>query len=137
MSNGTVEQIFSSLHNIKTDNRSSMSNEVLNNLLTININKHPLKEFSPDSAIKLWWDAKLRRPNQHKRKKYKKSTSTRLTTTDDATTSHSSDRITLTDDDDNYGDEDGKAVDDETTSDDFQDTDSMILDDWDNWIYPN
>ena len=136
VSNGTVERTFSSLHNIKTDKRSSMSNEVLKDLLTININKHPLKEFSPESAIKLWWDAKLRRPNQHKRKKYKKRTSTRLTTTDDATTSHSSDTITLTDDDDDYGDEDGKDA-DETTSDDFQDTDSMILDDWDNWIYPN
>ena len=36
----------------------------MDDLLVIKTNKYALKDFSPDSSIRLWWEAKTRRPNQ-------------------------------------------------------------------------
>ena len=55
---------------IKTNKRSVLSNESLDNLLMLSINGPPLKEFCPDAAIDLWWKDKLCRPHQHLRKDY-------------------------------------------------------------------
>ena len=37
----------------------------------------PLKEFSPDEAIDLWWSDRVRRPNQKPRNPYRKRKHTR------------------------------------------------------------
>ena len=69
-SNGKLQRSFSQLNIIKTNKRASLGNETLNDLLTLNSWKGPLENFS---AIKLWWEAKQRRPNQSQRKDYKKT----------------------------------------------------------------
>ena len=52
------------------DKRSSLGNELLDDLLTLNTDSVVLKEFNPDQSISLWWSDKARRPNQQPRKKY-------------------------------------------------------------------
>ena len=71
-SNGKLERIFSQMNVIKTNKRSVLSNESLDDLLLLSIEGPPMKEFSPDAAIDLWWKEKLRRPHQNPRRKYKK-----------------------------------------------------------------
>ena len=69
-SNGKLERIFSQMNVIKTNKRSLLSNESLDDLLFLTNDVVPLKDFCPDSAIELWSSDKLRRPNQNKRKKH-------------------------------------------------------------------
>ena len=69
-SNGKLERAFSLMKVIKTDKRSVLSNESLDDLLMVSISGPPLKEFCPDAAIDLWWKDKLCRPHQQGRKAY-------------------------------------------------------------------
>ena len=62
VSNGKLEWTFSQVNLIKSRKRSSLRTDTLSNLLVINADKTSLKEFSPDSAINLWWNAKTRKP---------------------------------------------------------------------------
>ena len=71
-SKGKLERVFSQMNVIKTNKRSSLTNESLDDLLLLTTDGAPLKDFCSDAAIDLWWRDKLRRPNQRKRKKYKK-----------------------------------------------------------------
>ena len=71
-SNGKLEWVFSTLGTIKVDKRSRLSNQALDDMLLIKNNDIPLVKFSPDPCIDLWWQAKVRRPSQKKRKDYKK-----------------------------------------------------------------
>ena len=71
-SNGKLERVFSQLNVIKTNKRTSLTNEALNDLLLIATESIPLSEFCPDPAIDLWWKARVRRPHQRKRKTYVK-----------------------------------------------------------------
>ena len=71
-SNGKLKRVFSQLNVIKTDKRTLLSNESLDDLLQIATSNISLQEFHPDSAIDIWWKEKVRRPNQRTRKKYKK-----------------------------------------------------------------
>ena len=73
-SNGVVERLLSQMKLVKTKKRSLLSNESLNHLLAITSARVPLREFSPDEAIELWWNDKVRRPNQKPKKPYKKRT---------------------------------------------------------------
>ena len=72
VSNGKLERIFSVLKLIKVDRRSSLGNDTLKDLLTLNTDGRSMENFSPDPCIDLWWQAKTRRPDQKKRKVYKK-----------------------------------------------------------------
>ena len=72
VSNGKLERVFSTMKNIKQSKRSSMSNELLDDLLIINVEKVNIADFKADDSIELWWKAKTRRPNQQQRKDYKK-----------------------------------------------------------------
>ena len=49
-----------------------MSNELLDDLLVINVDKVSVEEFKADQSIDLWWRSKTRRPNQRARKVYEK-----------------------------------------------------------------
>ena len=71
-SNGTLERAFSQMNVIKSEKRSLLSNQSLDDLLTLTIDSVPLEKFCPDAAIDLWWKDKLRRPNQRNRKVYAK-----------------------------------------------------------------
>ena len=72
ISNAKVERLFSLIKRMKTDGRSSLGNDRLNSLLKIQCEGVPLKQFEASSAVELWANAKVRRPDQHPRKKYKK-----------------------------------------------------------------
>ena len=76
VSNGKLERVFSTMKNIKLENRSSMSNDTLDDLLTLNIDKATVEDFNPDSSIDLWWRAKARWPSQNPRKKSQVSVTT-------------------------------------------------------------
>ena len=73
VSNGKLERVFSTLKLIKVDKRSLLANDTLDDLLVLNTDRVPMKEFKPDRSIHMWWNAKTRRPNQHPRKVYKKT----------------------------------------------------------------
>ena len=62
---------FSVLKLIKVD-RSSLGNDTLKDLLTLNTDGRSMENFNPDPYIDLWWQAKIRTPDQKKRKVYKK-----------------------------------------------------------------
>ena len=66
-SNARVEQIFSSLKVLKTDRRTTLSIDTLNDLLEIYIEGCPLRDFSADNAVSLWWSACSRRTEQSPR----------------------------------------------------------------------
>ena len=67
VSNGKLERVFSTLKLIKVDKRSSLGNELLDDLLVLNSERVSLKSFN---AISLWWSDKVRKPNQRPRKEY-------------------------------------------------------------------
>ena len=67
-SNGKLERSFSQMNIIKTNKRSLLSNNTLDDLLLIDVDGTALAGFNPDSAIDLWWKNKKRRPNQQKQK---------------------------------------------------------------------
>jgi len=128
-SNGKIERVFSQLNVIKTEKRTALSNDTMDDLLVITTTKCALKDFSPDTSIKLWWEAKTRRPHQCKRKHYaacKKSTHSTVSTS----TTSSSPIVSLLDSDSATS----------TRSDDDTDNDEekeVLLDDWDQWMVMN
>lgn len=77
-SNGRVEQMFSSLKVLKTNRRTNIQSDTLNDLLEIYVEGPPSSSFCPDSAIELWWNdcATTRRVNQQPRKEYRPSRNT-------------------------------------------------------------
>ena len=85
---GKLERVFSQLNVLKTNKRTSLSNESLDHLLLLTTDGIPLKHFCTDGSIDLWWRGKLRRPRQEKRKQYRKR---RLPTTDSSSVSSQSD----------------------------------------------
>ena len=57
-----MERVFSQLKIIKSDKLTSLTNDTLNDLLTVSMMDCSLKDF--DKAIDLWWENKIRSPNQ-------------------------------------------------------------------------
>ena len=57
---------------IKTEKHTVLASSSLNDLLEINSDAVGVSNYSPDKAIQLWWDNKLRHPNQKPRKNYKR-----------------------------------------------------------------
>ena len=110
VSNGKLEQTFSLLNIIKDKKRSSLGKQSLNDLLAVSADKCALKDFSPDPAIKLWWESKQRRPCQSQRKQYKPHVSG------------------STSSDSQQGSETHSATSDE------DENETVLLDDWDHWM---
>ena len=67
MSNGHLEQVFSTLKMIKTERRTSLGESQLDNLLRIAVDSPPLSNWDPSGAVQLWWEAKQRRTVQDTR----------------------------------------------------------------------
>ena len=63
MANGRVERVFSHLKLIKTNRRSSMKEDTLDQLLRVNLEGPPLANWDPACAMQLWWREKARRVN--------------------------------------------------------------------------
>ena len=115
VSNGKLERVFSTLKTIKSEKRSSLGNELLDDLLVLNTDVVPLKEFNPDHSIDLWWSASTRRPYQQPRKAYVKHFSTSSNPSSSDTTGN-----------------DDTDIDSQTDT----DNDGETLEDWDQWICP-
>ena len=90
-SNGKVERTFSQLKVIKSDKRTSLNNDTLDDLLTIVTSNCSMKDFNPDKAIDLWWQSKTRRPNQTGR--HCSSTTQNATSDDDSDPETDSDML--------------------------------------------
>ena len=69
--NSKVERTFSAMK-IKTDRRTALTSDTLDDLMGINIEGPSLSGFSADHAVQLWWADHTRRPNQRPRKEYRK-----------------------------------------------------------------
>lgn len=67
VANGRVERVFSSLKLIKSDRRSSLSEDRLDHLVRIAVDGPPFSEWDSTHAVHLWWKSKLRRQVQDTR----------------------------------------------------------------------
>ena len=52
------------------DKRSSLGNDLLDDLLVLNMDCIPIKDFNADQSISLWWRDKFRKPNQQSGKEH-------------------------------------------------------------------
>ena len=82
---------------MKTSKRASLGNQTLDDLLAINVSKVSMNEFKLEPAINLWWEDKLRRPNQTTRKEYKKRTTSNTQRTETEEDSQEEQSFTLDD----------------------------------------
>ena len=69
--NSIVERAFSTLKVIKTDRCMSLHTSTLDDLMEINIEGPNPDKFAGDDAVQLWWEDRLRRPNQRERSEYR------------------------------------------------------------------
>ena len=82
MSNGRVERIFSTLKVIKSDRRTCLSENHLDNLLRISVDGPPPSKWDATGAVRLWWNDKLRRNVGDSRKPPKRTSSAPSTSSD-------------------------------------------------------
>eukprot|EP00731_Ephydatia_muelleri_P017065 Em0010g163a len=68
MSNGKVERMFSVLKNIKTEKRTRLSEDNLDDLMRISVDAPEMSAWDASGAVKLWWSAKTRRTVKDTRK---------------------------------------------------------------------
>lgn len=54
--NGRVKQIFSSMKIIKTDHRTNLQADTMNDLLEIYVEGPPFSSYCADRAVELWWN---------------------------------------------------------------------------------
>ena len=76
ISNGKLQRIFSTLKVLKSEKRSLLRNDTLDDLLVLNTDHIPLTDLNPDRCTKMWRSDKSRGLNQHQRKEYKKKSTT-------------------------------------------------------------
>ena len=63
VANGRVERLFSHLKVIKSNRRSTLGEDRLDQLLRIKVDAPPLAQWDPSAAVDLWWKDKTRRVN--------------------------------------------------------------------------
>ena len=111
LTNGRLERLFSQLKLIKSDRRSSLGENRLDQLLRITVDAPPLSKWDASGAVQLWWEDKTRRPQTKGTQKVTQNrTKSGPSTSSDASTS---------------------TVDDDT---DTQLSDCLALDDWEAWL---
>jgi len=124
VSNGVVERVFSQMNVIKGKKRSSLTNDTLDDLLSISSANLPLSEFDPNEAINLWWNEKIRRPNHSARKPYKKhKTRSTASCSSSSLSTSSSSSVIVCDSDSTTSESDSEPV-----------ASKSLLDCWDDWI---
>ena len=64
LSNSHLERCFSQLKITKSNRRSCLKQDQLDNLLRIRIEGPPLKEWNSERAVQLWWEDKSYRVNR-------------------------------------------------------------------------
>ena len=65
VANGHLERVFSQLKLIKTNRRTSIKEDTLDQLVRINVEGPPLFDWDPACAIQLWWRERIRRINRN------------------------------------------------------------------------
>ena len=71
-SNGKLERVFSQLNVVKSNKRTSLTTDTLDDLLMVSTMNCALEDFNPDHAIDVWWVDKPSGPTQKQRKQYKR-----------------------------------------------------------------
>ncbi len=71
VSNAKLERMFSNMQRAKVDSRCSLGEQRLTHLLRIKEEGPELGTFDVTPVVELWFNSKVRRPNQNKRKQYK------------------------------------------------------------------
>ena len=74
-SNASLERFFNQLKIVKTDQRTTLSDNSLNSILRIKLRGNSVTEFNnmySDSVLKHWYNQKPRRIHQKRRKEYRK-----------------------------------------------------------------
>lgn len=61
MANGHLERVFSQLKLIKSNRRTCLREDTLDQLLRVNVEGPPLAEWDATGALELWWKEKTRR----------------------------------------------------------------------------
>eukprot|EP00731_Ephydatia_muelleri_P021914 Em0014g505a len=79
--NGRVERMFSTLKWIKTDRRSCLGEDTLDDLMRISLDGPPFANWNAKHAVELWWKGKAHRSVQDERAPPKPSSSAASTTT--------------------------------------------------------
>ena len=93
VSAAVCERSFSLLKRIKTDTRSNLGADRLENLIRICLEDPPLKSFDVMPAINKWADSKIRRPSQKKRQRaYKRASLKKVIGLSDSSSSLSEDK---------------------------------------------
>ena len=64
-STAACERGFSAMNRIKTSHRSCLQHDTVNDLLHVSVSGPPLRAFSPDKALELWWTTAQRRRHVH------------------------------------------------------------------------
>ena len=128
----SFERTFSQLKIIKTEKRSLLNNEQLDELLRLNTDVIPLANFDANPSINLWWKEKRRRVNQHPRKPYKKRKKTRDISKPGSSTAVHNDTINL--DTDTSGSDDEQMSECDCEADNEDSTSENVLDCWDNLL---
>ena len=96
--------MFSIVKNVKTKRRSSLHISTLCDLLELNIEGPPLSQFSADAAVDLWW-TECCTTRRVNQKPRKKCTG-----------------------------RGGTSTQNEEEPENVESTQSLVLDDWDNWM---
>ena len=128
-SNGKLERTFSQLKIIKTEKRSLLNNQQLDDLLRLNTDVIPLEKFDANPSIDLWWKEKKRRINQHPRKAYKKRKKTADISKPGSSTAVHDDTINV--DTDTSGSDTEQASECDYEADNEHSTSENVLDCWD------
>ena len=81
IANGLVERMFSTLKIIKTDKRSCLGEDTLDDLMRISVDGPPLAQWTAKPAVELWWKGKARRSVQDERAPPRPTCSTSVSAT--------------------------------------------------------
>ena len=65
VANGHLERVFSQLKLIKTNRRTSIKEDTLDQLVRISVEGPPLSDWDPACAMQLWWREKALRINRN------------------------------------------------------------------------
>ena len=65
VANGHLERVFSQLKLIKTNRRTSIKDNTLDQLVRVNVEGPPLSEWGLACAMHLWWRERARRINRN------------------------------------------------------------------------
>ena len=116
LTNGRLERLFSQLKLIKSDRRSSLGEDRLDQLLRISVDAPPLSKWDASGAVRLWWGDKIRRPQAKGTEKFTRNAATSGPSSSSVSSTSAGPSTSSVDDDANTNNE------------------CVTLDDWESWL---